>query len=301
LWWHAGKIRNWGNLQRTARRFQINAPFQLSVEDIKLRLWICKEKCEYFQKHGKQHRQQYLNQCLEAAQDWEHEIAERQILAIIKREKDWAFWQRLNYVLGKHIRSRSVWAVQVEDGAGRLINYKTKESVQEAIFTEIHRKRYNLAEEAPICCGALRGQFGYISTSPTAQTVQDGTYVFPPDMDKATKELFVEIAQIQSIVPPNSVSGVILRERWQQWWKRVKEETSSSQSGLHFGHYIVGADCKYTSQFHALRASLALKKGIVLEWWTNGLSVMLEKKVRSAPSLQIEGHPPYGGGLQCDE
>ncbi len=109
-----------------------------------------------------------------------------------------------------------MWAVQVEDGAGRLINYKTKESVQEAIFTEIHRKRYNLAEEAPICCGALRGQFGYISTSPTAQTVQDGTYVFPPDMDKATKELFVEIAQIQSIVPPNSVSGVILRERWQQ-------------------------------------------------------------------------------------
>ena len=97
------------------------------------------------------------------------------------------------------------------------------------------------------------------------------------DMDKATKELFVEIAQIQSIVPPNSVSGVILRERWQQRWKRVKEETSSSQSGLHFGHYIAGADCKYISQFHALCISLALKKGIALEQWTNGLTVMLKK------------------------
>jgi hypothetical protein len=96
-------------------------------------------------------------------------------------------------------------------------------------------------------------------------------------MDEATKELFVEIAQIRSIIPPNSVSGVISRGRWQQQWKRVKEDTSSSQSSLHFGHYIAGVDCEYILQFHALRISLALKKGIVQEQWTNGLSVMLEK------------------------
>jgi hypothetical protein len=132
-------------------------------------------------------------------------------------------------------------------------------------------------EEVLICQEALRGQFGYISTSPTAQTILDGTYAFAPDMDKVTKELFVEITQIQSVVSPNSTSGVISRERWQQGWKRAKEDTSSSQSGLHFGHYIACANCKYTSQFHALCISLALKKGIALERWTNGLSVMLEK------------------------
>jgi hypothetical protein len=48
LRWHAGKIWNCRNLQRASRQCQIKAPFQLSVEDIKLRLWICKEKCEYF-------------------------------------------------------------------------------------------------------------------------------------------------------------------------------------------------------------------------------------------------------------
>jgi hypothetical protein len=170
--------------------------------------------------------------------------------------------------------------VQVENGAGGVIDYETEESVQEAIFTEVHWRRYNLVEEAPICCGALRGQFGYISTSPTAQTILDGTYDFPPNMDKATKELFVEITQIQSIVPPNSVSGVISRERLQQLWKRLKEDTSSSQSGLHFGHYIAGADCKYILHFHALRISLTLKKDIVLERWTNGLLAMLEKMFR---------------------
>jgi hypothetical protein len=52
LRWHAGKIRNRGNLRPTARHCQINAPFQLTVGDIKLRLRICKEKCDNFRSTG---------------------------------------------------------------------------------------------------------------------------------------------------------------------------------------------------------------------------------------------------------
>ncbi len=145
------------------------------------------------------------------------------------------------------------------------------------IFNEVHRKWYNLAEEALICKGPLRGQFGYMATLPTAQSVLDGSYDYPPDIDEATKELFEECAKIQSIVPANSVTGIISQERWQQQWKKVKEDISLSPSGLHFGHYIAGADCDCISQFHALWVSLALKKGIALERWANGLLVMLEK------------------------
>ena len=118
--------------------------------------------------------------------------------------------------MGKHIRGRSVSAVQVEDGAGGVIDYDTEETVQQAIFKEVHRKRYNLAEEAPICQGGLRGQFGYTLTLPTAKSVLDGTYDFPPNMDEATRELFEEIAQVHTIVPLDSVMGVISRECWQQ-------------------------------------------------------------------------------------
>ena len=61
-----------------------------------------------------------------------------------------------------------------------------------------------------------------------------------------------------------------------------------SHSSLHFGHYIAGADCNHISQFHALQVSLALKKGIALERWSNGLLAMLEKmfRVRSVSKLR---------------
>jgi hypothetical protein len=76
-----------------------------------------------------------------------------------------------------------------------VLDFDTKEAVQETIFNKVHRKQYNLAEEAPVCQGAIRGQFGYAATSPTSQSVLDGTYNFPPDMDAATRELFEEIAR----------------------------------------------------------------------------------------------------------
>jgi hypothetical protein len=126
------------------------------------------------------------------------------------------FWHWLNFAFGKHIHGRIVWAVQVEDGFGGVLDFDTKEGVQEAIFDEVHCKTYNLAKDALIFQGALRGQFGYMAISPTAQTVLDGSYNLPPNIDEATKALFAEIAQICSIVPPNSVNGYILQENWQQ-------------------------------------------------------------------------------------
>ena len=101
---------------------------------------ICKEKYNYFRKHGHRHRRQHLTNSLEAAQDRADETAEQNILAIIKREKDKAFWRRINYALGKHVCGRSVRAIQVEDGVGGVLDFDTEEAVQEAIFNEVHRK-----------------------------------------------------------------------------------------------------------------------------------------------------------------
>jgi hypothetical protein len=87
-----------------------------------------------------------------------------------------------------------------------------QEGVQNAIFNEVHWKWYNLAEEDPICKDSSPGQLGYMSTLPTAWSVVDGSYNFPPDIDKATKEFFEECAKIRSIVPANSATGIISQE-----------------------------------------------------------------------------------------
>ncbi len=166
---------------------------------MKARLEICKERCNYFRKNGKYYRRRHLNKRLEAARDREDDLAEKKILAIIHREKERAYWRRLN---------RSVREVQVADDSG-VTEYETQDEVHKAIWAEVHQKRFYLAEEAPICKDRLRGEFGYSAVSPTARAILDGTYGFPEDIDPSTRELMVEIAQIRNTIPSNSVQTKI--------------------------------------------------------------------------------------------
>jgi hypothetical protein len=157
------------------------------------------------------------------------------------------------------------------------MGHNTQDSVERSIFQEVHEKRYTLAGEAPICNRTLFGEFGYTVNMPALKAVLDGTYVAPADLDRATSELFAENAAIRRLIPENSVSAVITPEQWRQYWKIVNKETSSSESGLHFGHYIVGGQSNIINHYHKAQVSVTLAHAIVLERWSHGLSVMLEK------------------------
>ena len=79
------------------------------------------------------------------------------------------------------------------------------------------------------------------------------------------------------MIPKNSVSTMITKDAWRGHWSKVTEKTSSSFSGQHFGHYIAGMTSERITYLHALIATLVTRRGIVLDRWSKGLSVMLEK------------------------
>jgi hypothetical protein len=93
-----------------------------------------------------------------------------------------------------------------------------KENLHEAIWANIHYKRFYLAEEALLCSGPLRGAFGYNAVPPTAKAILEGTYIHPPELNEATKEILQECALICLRVPENFVSTTITPEDWNQHW-----------------------------------------------------------------------------------
>jgi len=272
----AGKIRNKGNLLRQARRCHIGDPLSLSIQTIQDRLRECKARCKYFTKHGHRHRRSHLTSRLHDARDRQDKDAERRILQIIRGEHDRSFWRRLNWALGKR-QGCSVRNVQVEEQDGAITEFTMQSEVQQLIWDKIHWERYHLAEEAPICQGCLRGEFGYNANTPSGEAVLDGSYILPPGSHEGTQLLFQSIARIRCKIPPNAVRQIINRHDWQYMWKHEQESTSSSQSGLHFGHYVSGADSDMVSDVHALKTSIALHHGIALTRWKSGLYVMIEK------------------------
>ena len=134
-----------------------------------------------------------------------------------------------------------------------------------------------MAGEAPICNGYLFEEFGYTANTRAGQAVLDGTYVAPDGTDHATMELFAEVAAIRQRVPQDSVSICITPQQWKRYWQVVNEETSLSESGLHFGHYVAGSTSDIILYYHTARVTTVIAHAIQLERWSRGLSVMLEK------------------------
>ena len=269
-----GNKVNLGNLVRTARRHNVANPLSLTTEEIRTRIKACNEELAAAKVTGWTDRRKMLLQCAQESRTRGDDIAAEQILDIVQREKDRSFWRKMKYTMGKQ-HGRSVSMVQVEQG-GNIVEHTSQESVHNAIWEEIHKKRFYLAEEAPICKGDLRGEFGYLSVSPTAKLILAGEYEYPDFFDDDTIAICQQCARIRSIIPLDAVSDQITEEDWKKW-RRSKEDTSSSESGLHFGHYKASAKDILVAQFHALKSTLILKHGIVLDRWSRGLSVMLEK------------------------
>ena len=93
--------------------------------------------------------------------------------------------------------------VQVEGEDGKIREYCTKEKIHEAIWSNIHRKRFFLAETAPICLAPLQQHFGYNVAMEAADQVLAGTIDTNKHINAATKEIFQELRQIRKTIPPD--------------------------------------------------------------------------------------------------
>jgi len=66
-------------------------------------------------------------------------------------------------------------------------------------------------------------------------------------------------------------------EDYTSGWRKARETTSSSLSGIHFGHYMAGTFNPNIVLFNATMADIPLKTGYSPSRWRQGLNVMLEK------------------------
>jgi len=100
-----------------------------------------------------------------------------------------------------------------------------------------------------------------------------GTYNASAISDPYTIKLISHLGQ-----PPGTQDIRLWSEvEYTQGWKKAKEATSSSPSGVHFGHYIAGIEDIVISKINRLMATIPQITGISPDQWRTTLNVMLEK------------------------
>jgi hypothetical protein len=125
-------------------------------------------------------------------------------------------------------------------------------------------------------CSAL-GPFAIDTVA--AWAFLQGTYVVPEETDDYTRE-FLHTTQASAPLDPQSqLSCEITKEDFQCYWKKPRERTSSSISGLHYGHYKAAATDDTLSEIHALMTELVVTGASPFARWEMGLSCMLKKRL----------------------
>jgi len=166
--------------------------------------------------------------------------------------------------------------IKVEEN-GEMIWYEDQGSVKWKIM-ENNERCFCLTESTPPMTAPLVNDLGYLGNTEGASHILQGTYACPPGVDQHTKDFLLALQVTEPIHPEEQIEPSVLKEDFQAYWKKARERTLSSCSGLHFGHYIVASNCDYLSELHALFTELVVSTTYPPERWQNGLLVMLKKK-----------------------
>jgi hypothetical protein len=90
-----------------------------------------------------------------------------------------------------------------------------------------------------------------------------GTYEFPLDLDPATRLVLEEIGKLGiKIINGKGSKVVITPDDFKPFWQKVNEFTSSSMSGIHYGHYKAAIQDELISEVLALQLTVVARSSI---------------------------------------
>ncbi len=170
----------------------------------------------------------------------------------------------------------SISAVEMTTLTGTEV--ATSHVAVEAMLSASLQKWFTRAHGSPFLKPPLALLVGVFGTGTAAQEILDGTFVCPPDLDEHTR-YFIEALKFPSVAARHSTMSLLLcLEDFITHWKHAKEKTSSSPSGLHFGHYKSATYSLPLAHLHTQFTQLIFQTGLSISQFQAGLQVILEKK-----------------------
>ena len=185
-----------------------------------------------------------------------------------EKEKQKRQFKNCNNTFGRS-RLNAINRVEYREN-GELVQVTTKEEIENDIMIE-NSSRFRLAYSSPLLDDELCEEVdlsGEGGLSTDILNSQQHLYHRPE-----VQEIFKLFHQSKH----KTILSIITTASWIEHWKRAKERTSSSYSGLHFGHYKAHILMPEIADIKCKLVNLAIKSGRPLLRWMNGVSVMLAK------------------------
>jgi len=145
---------------------------------------------------------------------------------------------------------------------------------------------FTKAHGSPFLHGQLAQDIGPYGCGLAATAILDGTYACLPEANEYTR-MFIEALRWPH-ARPDLILLILSPEVFCSHWRRAKEHTSSSHSGLHFGHYKAASSSLPMAHLHTWFTQLVFMTGISLSRYQSGLQAILGKRQEQFTSICYE-------------
>jgi len=155
--------------------------------------------------------------------------------------------------------------------------------------------RFRLGHSAPISHTLLGDDLRYLLDSSIAEQIILGEYTCPDYIDPHTSALLTLIGELgQAVLRGTSGNDFLITpEDCRLFWRRINENTSSSPSGQHHGHWMAIARSSTLSELITDQMNLIVHSGIPSVRWGVALQVLLEKVAGSCMVSQLRSIQLY--------
>jgi hypothetical protein len=159
-----------------------------------------------------------------------------------------------------------------------------KLSIEQAFACE-GTQRFSQTNGTPLMQKEFVQQAGYLAELPGAEEILNGIFVPEPGMDPYAVQFLSHLKMEIAVSTQPPISKVISTQSYQDSWKKMKPNTSSSPFGPSFVHYIAGSRDQQIAEFDATIANIPYASGYSPEVWIKMVDVLIPKKTTS-PAIE---------------
>ena len=189
--------------------------------------------------------------------------------------------QKINFYV-KDERTGMISSVLVPNDEGGYDEITDAEQLSEAILKQ-NATNLSKANISPPANGLFQLDIGNIGENEDiVEDILEGLYnrviKLYSNMTDTIINTFIQCMKRPSTIPATEqIDLEITYKDFQELFKTTKEDTASSPSGLHIGHYKACAKSDYLSKIMAAFMCIPFKYGITIERWEQSLHCMLQK------------------------
>jgi len=165
--------------------------------------------------------------------------------------------------------SDSLLAISIAHPNGTVTHHSDKISMEAACLKEA-QAHFTQAFDTCFLAPPLISKLGLLNCDDLPfDAIATGQYQPPVGTDPGTQTLLWHLKWPAEVPDCNLTLTKTLHS---DGWKKAKEQTASSLSGAHFGHYKVGTFSNIINSVHTALLAIMLKTGFSYNQWKKGIT-----------------------------